>query len=551
MISVYPPNESLFFDNGIKILSPKKAMIRKEDNGDYYLELVDSIENLDYYQSGFIIRVPTPWGKQGFRLSNPKINGNRLSIKAKHLCFDSANYIIKDSYVVDKNCNDALDHLNKNCDIPTPFTTISDISKINSYRCVRHSLEEAIAVLIERYGGHLVRDNFQIEIREKIGKDNNVVLAIGKNIKTTDIDENWDEVVTKILPVGKDGITLDEVYLTIEEELYDIPYSRVVSFEQDHINESDFTNTDGNLNEKEYKEALKNDLKIQAIDFLENHKYPKVNYSISAYLKEVSDIGDTIYVKHPRCKLDLTTQVIAIEYDVIAQKYTKIEFGNFKTTLKSLFQKISYTAKEEASKITAEASTKLQEELKLSSSKILGALGAGYSIYDGDRILIVDELPKENAKNVILINNAGIGFSKTGISGPFNSAWTIDGTLDMQQINVINLVADMIKGGTLKLGSNLNEAGQMELYDEANKLICSVNKDGFTFYCENDTYIKIDALNGFVGYDSQNNKIYWVSEDEFHQKKSVVEEEITIANKLRMIPIETDSSNGIGLVVLT
>lgn len=551
MISVYPPNESLFFDNGIKILSPKKAMIRKEDNGDYYLELVDSIENLDYYQSGFIIRVPTPWGKQGFRLSNPKINGNRLSIKAKHLYFDSANYIIKDSYVVDKNCNDALDHLNKNCDIPTPFTTISDISKINSYRCVRHSLEEAIAVLIERYGGHLVRDNFQIEIREKIGKDNNVVLAIGKNIKTTDIDENWDEVVTKILPVGKDGITLDEVYLTIEEELYDIPYSRVVSFEQDHINESDFTNTDGNLNEKEYKEALKNDLKIQAIDFLENHKYPKVNYSISAYLKEVSDIGDTIYVKHPRCKLDLTTQVIAIEYDVIAQKYTKIEFGNFKTTLKSLFQKISYTAKEEASKITAEASTKLQEELKLSSSKILGALGAGYSIYDGDRILIVDELPKENAKNVILINNAGIGFSKTGISGPFNSAWTIDGTLDMQQINVINLVADMIKGGTLKLGSNLNEAGQMELYDEANKLICSVNKDGFTFYCENDTYIKIDALNGFVGYDSQNNKIYWVSEDEFHQKKSVVEEEITIANKLRMIPIETDSNNGIGLVVLT
>ena len=181
----------------------------------------------------------------------------------------------------------------------------------------------------------------------------------------------------------------------------------------------------------------------------------------------------------------------------------------------------------------------------------MGALGAGYSIYDGDRILIVDELPKENAKNVILINNAGIGFSKTGISGPFNSAWTIDGTLDMQQINVINLVADMIKGGTLKLGSNLNEAGQMELYDEANKLICSVNKDGFTFYCENDTYIKIDALNGFVGYDSQNNKIYWVSEDEFHQKKSVVEEEITIANKLRMIPIETDSSNGIGLVVLT
>ena len=52
-----------------------------------------------------------------------------------------------------------------------------------------------------------------------------------------------------------------------------------------------------------------------------------------------------------------------------------------------------------------------------------------------------------------------------------------------------------------------------------------------------------------------NNKIYWVNGDEFHQKKSVVEEEITLCNKLRFIPItiyDTDGTtvlnDGIGLV---
>ena len=52
-------------------------------------------------------------------------------------------------------------------------------------------------------------------------------------------------------------------------------------------------------------------------------------------------------------------------------------------------------------------------------------------------MMIVDRLPKETAKNVIRINSAGIGFSQNGINGVFKSAWTIDGTLNMQNIKFI------------------------------------------------------------------------------------------------------------------
>jgi len=100
------------------------------------------------------------------------------------------------------------------------------------------------------------------------------------------------------------------------------------------------------------------------------------------------------------------------------------------------------------------------------------------------------------------------------------------------------------------MGSNANESGIIELYNEANKLICLLDKNGITLFCENGEYVKLNPDVGFAGYDTNNNKIYWADGDEFHMRKSVVEEEITIASKLRIIPIQTDANNGVGFVAL-
>ena len=120
----------------------------------------------------------------------------------------------------------------------------------------------------------------------------------------------------------------------------------------------------------------------------------------------------------------------------------------------------------------------------------------------------------------------------------------------MQKINVINLVCDLIKGGTLRLGNNMNSSGLMELYNGANTLICQIDKDGITMFCHDGRSVKINAEDGFVGYAANGEKIYWVSESNFHMKKSVVEDEITIANGLRFIPINTDINHGIGIVAM-
>ena len=82
MIRVYDPTEKRFNHNGIKVLHPLFAEITKVKNGDYFLDLDDLLDNLEYYQKGMILRVSTPWGVQGFRCDNPRVENNRVSCKA-------------------------------------------------------------------------------------------------------------------------------------------------------------------------------------------------------------------------------------------------------------------------------------------------------------------------------------------------------------------------------------------------------------------------------------------------------------------------------------
>lgn len=558
MIKVFGQADKSFSSNGDVVLRPLKARVKKEDNGDYYLDLETGLDYVDYLVEGNIVVANTPQGDQAFRITNPQKTRSKITVKAWHVFYDSKNYLIADSYVVDKNCNDALDHLNAATEPESPFTTISDVGTINSYRCVRNSLYEAIQTVLERWGGHLVRDNFNIGIRTEIGQDNGVTVQYKKNLREITCEENWDNVVTKLLPVGKDGILLNAVDETasiyVESETqYAIPYCKTVSFSQDSILEEDYQTAAGELDEAAYTQALVNDLLTQATEYVEQNSVPQVNYTMRANLEKVTDVGDTVEVIDSRLGINLMTNVIGYEYDCILEQYREIEFGNFKNTLSGLVSNITATVDKTVNDKVEIAGSIINNQLQQATDTILGTMGDSYVIYDGDMILIVDSLPKETATNCILINNGGIGFSQTGINGTFTSAWTIDGTLNMQAINVINLVADMIKGGTLKLGSHLNVSGILEVYDDVNNLTAQIDKNGIKVFGSDGSYVLLNDTVGFAGYDRNDNAIYWVNGDEFHMKKSVVEEEITLCGQLRFISIQISENNtvtneGIGLV---
>ena len=165
-----------------------------------------------------------------------------------------------------------------------------------------------------------MRDNFNISIKNVIGEDNGVTIQYRKNLKDIAVTEDWTGVCTKVLPVGKDGYLLDKLYLYSEIQ-YDIPYTKVVTFEQDNINEEDY-NT-----EAEYKAALREDLISKATAYLEAAQYPAINYTISANMDKITDVGDGVDVYDERLDLSLSAAVVSFEYDVLLGKYNNVVFG--------------------------------------------------------------------------------------------------------------------------------------------------------------------------------------------------------------------------------
>lgn len=363
MIKIFSPTDKTFASNGDIVIQPLKSKVHKEDNGEYYCNLETGLEYIDYFVEGNIAVVPTPQGDQAFRIGNVTKNQNKLVSKAYHVFYDSENYLIADTNIVEKTCAEALTLLNNATEPLTEFTVSSNVMHEDSFRCVRKSLYEAFKTVLERWGGHLVRDNFNVSILDSIGQDNGITVQYKKNLKSISCQENWDDVVTKILPVGKDGVLLNAVTpsasIYIESPTqYDLPYTKTVSFSQsiDRGNYSDDTS---------YLTALVADLRAQAEAYLETHALPEVNYTLKANLDRVTDIGDTILVMDSRLNVSLLTHVIAFDYDAILGLYTSVEFGNFSKTISGLVNSINKTidsvATEKAQESQAQTETNFAE----------------------------------------------------------------------------------------------------------------------------------------------------------------------------------------------
>lgn len=331
MIRVFKPEERVFDTNGDAVIRPLRAHIVKRDNADFYLDLECGVEYADYLTSQRIVVAPTPQGDQAFRIFNPTRTPTKISCRAYHVFYDSKRHLIEDKRPTGETCAAALSILNGAATPKSPFAVSSDIDEERTLYVIRKSLCEAFFAVVEEWGGHLVRDNFKVSVKKSIGEDRGVVVRYGKNLRSISCVENWDDVVTQLLPVGKDGLLLSDEspYILAPDVTYPIPYCKAVTFQQD-------------LGEGATDDQYREDLKKQAKDYIKVNQYPKVNYTLSATIDQITDVGDTIIVIDDRLGGGtIPTEVIGYEWDCILKKYVKIEFGNFRRDLSGLISEIT------------------------------------------------------------------------------------------------------------------------------------------------------------------------------------------------------------------
>lgn len=142
-------------------------------------------------------------------------------------------------------------------------------------------------------------------------------------------------------------------------------------------------------------------------------------------------------------------------------------------------------------KVVDSTSKEINRKVENATTLITGGFG-GYVVLDNIdpvtgkkmhpwRILIMNTSDKNTATNVIQINQNGIGFSTTGINGPYRNAWTIDGNLVADFVTTGSMLADRIRGGTLEVGGKgLGKDGVIKILDANDKVLCLMDKNGIT-----------------------------------------------------------------------
>lgn len=172
---------------------------------------------------------------------------------------------------------------------------------------------------------------------------------------------------------------------------------------------------------------------------------------------------------------------------------SKISLGGRVSTLSGTTAKNQIEASRAVQQTAEAASEEINRKIENATTLITGGFG-GYVVLDNIdpstgkkihpwRILVMNAPTKETAQNVIQINQNGIGFSTSGINGPYRNAWTIDGNLVADFITAGTMLADRIRGGTLEVGgTGLGKDGIIRILSAAGDLLAQYDKNGVNIY---------------------------------------------------------------------
>ncbi|WP_407845554.1 phage tail spike protein [Clostridium tetani] len=363
MINIYDSRETNFEHNGLAILdSCIRCEVEEELNGYYGLELEYPMfsTKAKYLIEDNIIKAPTPAGLQLFRIYRKVKNMSSVVCYARHIFYDLLDNFIEDCRPTELNGHSALNNILHATQYSHKFKANSNIATMaTAYYIRKNPIEVLIGEqensFISRWGGELLRDNFNISILNSIGKDNGVTIRYGKNLLGIEEDLDISEVVTRIMPTGLDdkdnSVILPEKYIdSLLINKYPFPKVKHMHFGDIKVNpEENIT-----LNDvyKLLRERVQELFSTQQIDI------PKVNYKVDFIelskteeyknykVLETVNLGDIVTVKHKKLDIDIKQKVIKYRWDSILGKYLEIELGNFKENLSTDLNNITSSIEE-------------------------------------------------------------------------------------------------------------------------------------------------------------------------------------------------------------
>ncbi len=452
---IFKPGEKDFTTNGLgRLIDATRCEITEEANGKYELEMdYPAISRFsDYFENGYQIKAK-PNDLEEYHIFEIKQTfkdtfTNSIVIYAQSRTYKLGNRQVRLVTVDNRNGAEAMRLIEQNMDEPCDIKLYSDINTASSTVFEARNVLNCIAgeqgSLLQYWGGEIKREPFKLSLLRRRGRDNVGTVRYGKDLKGLTIKFDWQSIVTKVLPFaelqsGADG-TSQRIYGNVVKSEYinkypDV-YAQYVQFTEDQgvKDLSSLNKVAGKYFTTLYPGSDKPKVSIELeIEKLTDSEEAKEFAKMRNY-----NLFDTFTVYHKLYDIDIQTKVTGIVYDALAEKTIKITAGDIQV---AFYKQQSQDFQEFIKTLTKK--DYMSDFIDYVTDLINGVKGGSILQYPKNRphtLYFMDTDSTDTAKNVIAINNQGIGFSTTGWKGPFRNAWTIDGILN----------ADFIRAGKIR-----------------------------------------------------------------------------------------------------
>lgn len=366
---LYPANAAIsdFGKNGLGFIRLcSRAIVSEERNGSYELALdmlpQDRLAK-QIVPGNFIKCKANPYDDpQIFEIYKKTYTESVTSINAQHIRYINDNNVIGTTIVSNRQLtptewwNEARRYL----EIPSLWTFTSDIDTQASVTAARDQiirlgdfLKGTEGSLLDVFKGEYHYDNFNIAYNRRRGQDTGICLRYGSGISTYEQELDGSTVYSHVYPYATVGMRNDSgsdvgTY-HLEGDLINLnntnqTYKRVLSYDftEKFVNDVaiSYESGPGIQNLAALQQKLANVAQNYVNSNMDALLYPSVNITVDVDsaldLLQGCQLCDTVLVYIEPLDYSARLKIIKTEYDVLAQRYVKMELGYAKKTLTGL-----------------------------------------------------------------------------------------------------------------------------------------------------------------------------------------------------------------------
>ena len=500
---LYEKGTTNFTKNGLGYLNNViSAKVTEELNGEYSLVFdypLNEVLSNELIEERIVKCKVSDGTNQCFIIKNVVKTYEKMTITCSHLFYLLLTDLAEDIYPQNLSPKPFLDWILARANYVLPFTTTSDVSIQKTGRYVRRNLVDVILgeqknSMVNLFGIEIKRNNWNIALNARLGADRGEKLLYGKNITGINLTIDTNELYTRIMPIGFDGLILPEKYIDADN-INDYPYPKIGLFEFSDIR-YDPEDPSAYHDIEDAYDALRNAVE----ELYANHvNEPKINIKINwlelskteeykqySNLERV-ELGDTIHAEI--FGLNYTTRVIKTVYNPLTDRIEQFEIGSFQASYATQMNQYEFDLQ------TINPASILQEAQNNATSLITQAMG-GYVYKTNNELYIMDNENPSEAVHVWRWNINGLGYSSTGINGTYGLAMTMDGQIVADFITTGVLRTSVIQGYDSLVTEVTNNSGQISTLTQSVGELNSKIQDiaDITTAAESE-YAQVDLLN--------------------------------------------------------